>query len=261
MSVRGAHAVVPGATRDVHPLTAWVGTNCRELSLFGGFSLRVAGTRIPLPTHAERVLAYLSVHKLSYVDCDRRMLAERLWPDSPPHRSRASLRTAIWRIRGADSQLLQTYPSRVALSDAVTVDVHDFRRRADELLAAGAAADPTARTMLPNPADLLPGWDEDWLTLTREQLRLLRLHALEQRAAALSANGHYAQAIDLILGVIHDEPLRESAHAVLIGAYLGEGNMIEARRQLATFARDLWAQLRMRPSARLVRLVSGNLPN
>src|SRR5258705_5828109 len=96
-----------------------------ELSLFGGFALRIHGQKISLPMHARRVLAYLSLHKMVEKDCDRQVLAERLWMDSSPDRSRASLRTAIWRIRSAADDLLLGDSERVALADSVRVDVHD----------------------------------------------------------------------------------------------------------------------------------------
>jgi DNA-binding SARP family transcriptional activator len=219
--------------------------------------LRIAGKRMALPMHAKRVLAYLSVHKMTSVDCDRNMLAERLWPDSPLQRSRGSLRTAMWRIRGVDSDLLMTDTGRVALAANVSVDVHEFRHRAEQLLADDSDAH-ISQAVLPNPDDLLPGWDEDWLTLTRERLRLLRLNALEQRARTLAVRGCYPQAIDLILGVVSEEPLRESAQSVLIEAHMNSGNGAEARRQYAKFAADLWLQLRIQPSERLLRVMDAD---
>jgi DNA-binding SARP family transcriptional activator len=72
-------------------------------------------------------------------DCDRQVLAERLWMDSSPDRSRASLRTAIWRIRSATDDLLLGDSERAALADSVRVDVHDFRRHAEQMLSDNSA--------------------------------------------------------------------------------------------------------------------------
>ena len=163
-----------------------------ELSLFGGFALRIDGQRVALPMHARRVLAYLSLNKMVEKDCDRQVLAERLWVDSPPDRSRASLRTAIWRIRCAGADLLLGDAERIAVADSVRVDVHDFRRQAESMLSDDAAADAPSRIPhLRCAGDLLPGWDEDWLLLTREQLRMLRLHALEQTARRMCERGFH----------------------------------------------------------------------
>ena len=186
-----------------------------ELSLFGGFALRIHGQKLKLPMHARRVLAYLSLHKMVENDCDRHALAERLWVDSSPDRSRASLRTAIWRIRSAGNGLLLGDSERVALADSVRVDVHDFRHNAERMLSDAEGYEPPGLVShLRSPADLLPGWDEDWLLLTASSC-VLRLHALEHTARRMCEHGLYPQAIDVILCVVDEEPLRESAQAIL----------------------------------------------
>jgi DNA-binding SARP family transcriptional activator len=233
-----------------------VGGRWVELALFGGFALRIDGQRVALPMHARRVLAYLSLDKMVEQDCDRRMLAERLWVDSPPDRSRASLRTAIWRIRCAGADLLLGDTERIAVADSVRVDVHGFRRQAESMLSDGAAPDPRSPILrLRSPGDLLPGWDEDWLLLTREQLRLLRLHALEQTARRMCDRGFHPQAIDVMLSVVDEEPLRESAQTILIEAHLHAGNVADACRQYRRFRTDLWNELGLRPSEELSQLV------
>jgi DNA-binding SARP family transcriptional activator len=227
-----------------------------DLSLFGGFALRIDGQRVALPMHARRVLAYLSLNKMVEKYFDRGMLAERLWVDSPPDRSRASLRTAIWRIRCIDPELLLGDAERIAMADSVTVDVHEFRSRAESMLSHGT--DPDLSSPIPqlcNPSDLLPGWDEDWLLLTREQLRLLRLHALERTARRMCDRRFHPQAIDVMLSVVDEEPLRESAQKILIEAHLCAGNVADACRQYRRFKNDLWNELGLRPSEELSHLV------
>jgi DNA-binding SARP family transcriptional activator len=227
-----------------------------RLSLLGGFCLQVDGTRIDLPLHARRVLAYLSLHRMSETGFDRNLLAARLWSDAPPDKSRASLRTALWRIRGAAADVVHGEAGNVALADSVQVDVHQFRRCAEQLL---TQHDPQQKTpelrLLTSGVDLLPEWDEDWLLLAREQLRQLRLHALEVVARRLGDQGRYPEAIDIILPVISEEPLRESAHAVLIDAHLAQGNLVEARRQLDILAAGLRRELNLQPSEALLRKV------
>jgi DNA-binding SARP family transcriptional activator len=230
--------------------------NCgTQLSLMGGFALTVAGKRVSLPLHARRVLAYLSLDKMGAPDCDRGVLADRLWADVPYDRSRASLRTALWRIRCAATELVTGDVNRLALGESVSVDVHNFRRQAEDLLNEALPWRPEQCRFMGRTAELLPGWDEDWLLLAREQLRQLRLHALEASAARLQALGRYPEAIDVMLAVIADEPLRESAHAALIDAHLRQGNVCEARRQFVIMARLLWSELRIRPAADLTRKV------
>lgn len=230
-------------------------TKSIALSLFGGFVLTIGGARVALPMHARRVLAYLSLQPMPNNGCNRQLLAQRLWIDSPPDRSRASLRTAMWKIRVINPLLLVGDSEQVALAGSVHVDVHEFRRRAEGLLAAESGDPFCDVALLRTPVDLLPGWEDDWLLLSREQLRLLRLHALERSAQRICGMGCYPQAIDLILPVVSEEPLRESAQSILITAHLKCGNLAEACRQYDRFADHLFLELGVRPSEALSRLV------
>lgn len=228
-----------------------------ELTLFGGFKLHVGGQKVALPMHACRVLAYLSLNGALDNDCDRRLLADRLWADSPTERSRASLRTALWLIRRTGAHLLRGDSECVGLARSVRVDVEEFRRRAEAVLADETISGGHCRLLdLPNTTELLPGWDEDWLVLRREQMRMLRLHALEHSARRMCDQGAHAQAVDVLLQVVDEEPLRESARAILIDAHLRAGNLAEARRQFRLFEAVLWREIKVRPSSEMCRLVS-----
>ena len=217
----------------------------------GGFALRVRGDTVALPMHSRRVLAYLSLDKIANHDCDRGVLAERLWPDATVERSRASLRTSLWRIRRANPDLVTGARDRVMLADNVTVDVHQFRRYAERLLVEKHDSPRDRAHLIARTTDLLPGWDETWLLLAREQLRQLRLHALEVAGRRLADSGRYSETIDVMLAVVAEEPLRESAQTVLIEAHLCEGNLCEARRQFGVFADMLWTELGIHPSREL----------
>src|SRR6185436_19063543 len=76
--------------------------------------------------------------------------------------------------------------------------------------------------------DLLPDWYDDWAVIEAEEWRQLRLHALDTLAEGLTAAGRYADATSAALAAVKAEPLRETAHAVLIRVYLAEGNRAEA---------------------------------
>jgi DNA-binding SARP family transcriptional activator len=248
MSVSGTRAAATG--EDARPL----------VSLLGGFSVRVGGRSLALPMHSRRVLAYLCLDKASEYDCDRGILAERLWPDSPVDHSRASLRTALWRIRRASPCLVDSEHDRVMLADGVGVDVHLYRSHAERLLGDRSDCPHERMQLMARNNELLPGWDEAWLLLAREQLRQLRLHALETAGRRLADLARYPEAIDVMLTVVAEEPLRESAQTVLIEAHLCEGNMVEARRQFDTFAGMLWTELGLQPSPELFGRVGANVP-
>lgn len=230
------------------------------VSLLGGFGVWIGGRRVALPMHSRRVLAYLALDKTAEPDCDRRILAERLWPDSSTERSRASLRTALWRIRQADPDLVCGTADRIMLAHEVKVDVHQYKKWAGHLLAAPTDCPRERAQLMVCNLDLLPGWDETWLLLAREQLRQLRLHALEVSGRRLAGAGRYPEAIDVMLIVVAEEPLRESAQSVLIEAHLCEGNVVEARRQFDAFAGLLFDELGVLPSPELYGRVGARPP-
>src|SRR5262249_3418614 len=86
-------------------------------------------------------------------------------------------------------------------------------------------------------AELLPDWYDDWVLLERERLRELRLHALEALALRLAALGRFAEAVEAGLAAVRSEPLRESAHRVLIRLHLAEGNRHRALCQYREYTR------------------------
>lgn len=231
-----------------------------RLNLLGGFTLRVDDEEVPLPMHSRRVLAYLSLDRSTEPDCDRRVLAERLWPDSTGDRARASLRTALWRIRAVSPGVVRGHTDRLRLADSVEVDLEHFHRYAHRLLTDPESPVETHQHLVSHTVELLPGWDETWLLLAREQMRQLRLHALEASARRLVAAGRNPEAIVVILALVAEEPLRESAQAALIDVHLCEGNVSEARRQLADFVRVLGDELGILPSPALFARVGVPYP-
>ncbi|HEY0167650.1 MAG TPA: BTAD domain-containing putative transcriptional regulator [Jatrophihabitans sp.] len=230
------------------------------LSLLGGFSLRIAGQYVALPMHSRRVLAWLSLDKTIGQWCDRGVLAERLWPDATTERSRASLRTALWRIRRASSHLVLVEVDHVVLSSDIQVDLHHFRSVASKMIAGNEDLTGEITSLVANKVELLPGWDETWLLLAREQLRQMRLHALEGNARRLQKQACFPEAIDAMLAVVAEEPLRESSQTTLIQTHLRSGNRGEARRQFDLFTDLLWSELRLRPAPDLYRLVGVPVP-
>ena len=105
--------------------------------------------------------------------------------------------------------------------------------------------------------DLLPDWYDDWLMIERERLRQLRVHALEHLAERAVREGRFGHAIDCSLAAIAADPLRESAHRILIRAYLAEGNSSAGVRQYHEYCRLAHDQLGFGPSPQLSEVVSG----
>jgi DNA-binding SARP family transcriptional activator len=238
------------------------GTPAR-LCLLGGFSLIVNESPVPLQIHPQRLLAYLSLTQPAHVAHSRTALAERLWANASMERCQANLRTALWRINRADARLVRASRVTVRLDDSVDLDVRRCDAQASRLLADGALLDPSDMDISSLRGELLPDWDEDWLLLERERIRLVQIHALEALARRLCGLGRHPEAVEAAFAALAREPLRESTNAILIDIFLAERNVAQAHQQLERYAALLWSQLGIKPSAELVHRVAaanGRLP-
>ncbi|MEJ2886318.1 AfsR/SARP family transcriptional regulator [Actinomycetospora aeridis] len=230
-----------------------------RVHLLNGFRVDVAQQEVMLPAHAQRVLAYLALSRpTAGAPMRRTPLAELLWGDGTSQRAQASLRTSLWRIRQAHVGLVHADRERVHLGEGVEVDVERSLAQADRLLRADRDLEARDTSIADLVADLLPGWEEEWLLLERERIRQVRIHALEALAHRQCRLGRIVPALDAAYAAIAAEPLRESAHASLVEIHLAQGNVVEARRQVDQYARLLWAEMRLRPSAVLVARVSAD---
>jgi DNA-binding SARP family transcriptional activator len=228
-----------------------------RLCLLGGFNLVVQDAPVELPIHAQRVLAYLSLVRPTARGHLRASLADRLWGSVPGERAHASLRTALWRIRQADPQLVRASRETVRLDESVDVDVRRCVAQAGRLLTDDDEdLEPRDTDLSALRGDLLPGWDEDWLLLERERIRQVQIHALEALAHRLRRRGRHLEAIEAAFAAIAEEPLRESAHAALIDIFLAERNVAQARSQLDRYAALLWSELAIKPSVELTNRVA-----
>jgi hypothetical protein len=139
------------------------------LHLIGGFELRVAGRAVPLATNARRLLAFLAVSGSAQ---RRDAVAGRLWGWSTQARARATLRTALWRVRQTSEYVVRADRDAIGLRPTVRLDLAESTALAHELLG-GSQRTPAIRAADFFVEDLLPGWDDDWLLLERERHRQL----------------------------------------------------------------------------------------
>lgn len=242
-------------TMNVGDSTA-VHTGRMTVRVLGYFELAVDLRPVFLPIQAQRVLGYLAVRTSM---AQRGALAGTLWPECSEARARSNLRTALWRIRQVGPRIIESTRSWVRMS----ADVHVDSRRASKLaqdLIEKRTIGPIARSSFSLlEADLLPGWDEEWLVVERERMRQWRIHALEALSLRLREQGRFGEAIDAALSAVAAEPLRESAHIALIEAYIAEGNVSEATRQTEAYRLLLDVELGLEPSPRIRALCTSTL--
>ena len=203
------------------------------ISVLGGFEVRATGQRLNLPVTAQRVLGFLAVAGARQ---SRDVVAGRLWSFTSQARAQANLRTALWQLRRNHDDVVRAARDRIWLSDDVAVDYHTMTQQARRLLSGAIDGADLLRVPLELfQAELLPGWDEDWLLIERERHRQLRMHALENLSHRLAHTGRFALAVDAAYAAIAIEPLCESAHRTLTEVFLAEGNRTEALRQFRLY--------------------------
>lgn len=222
-----------------------------SLHLLGGFQLTVDGALLPLPLAVQRVLAFLCVHDRPVL---RSRVAGALWAETSDERAAACLRSALWRLQRVRCEIVAVTRGQLQVSPEVAVDYRDALRC---VYGVDRPAPGEARrswiALLGD--DLLPDWYDDWLAGPREAFRQGRLRALERLSAECAASGAFEDAVVAGLAAVSAEPLRETAHAAVIHAHLGEGNVAEALRQYGIYAGALASELGVEPSPRIRSLL------
>lgn len=238
------------AVADTHqwrPLTSTVPrvellNHFRITSDRGSPALGLAGTRL---------VAYLALED-RHLSRDR--IAGTLWPDSDSARAAANLRRALLLVRRHVPDLVRSDTHCLSLAGGVSVDVR-AQRGLIEAVTGGEKTTASADELRLLRGDLLPDWDEQWLLTCRHELRQLRLISLETLSAARLDQGRPALALALALYVTCDEPLRESAHHLVIKAHLAQGNGAAAAHHYESYRTMLWAELCLRPGADIEAMV------
>ena len=93
------------------------------------------------------------------------------------------------------------------------------------------------------------------MRLERDRFRQMRLHALETLSRRLACERRYGEAVGAAMVAVAGDPLRETAHRALIGAFLAEGNRGEALHQYRACHRLFRDGLGMPPSPALDKLI------
>ncbi len=227
-----------------------------QVRLMGGFEVEVSDTPILLPLDAQRLVAFLALEGRPR---SRAYVAGKLWSDGSQERAFGNLRSALWRVRREAGSLLAADSQTVALYPGVRTDVSEV----EELVSQLGRNDLTRIDIEVDhrrfSGELLAGWYDEWTLVERERVRQMCLHALESIATRLLSYGRFAHALETALAAVSLEPLRESAHRVVISIHLSEGNQGEAVRHYEHFSSLLMDELGLRPSPIIERQMSGLL--
>ncbi len=219
-----------------------------HLHLIGAFTLEVDGTRVHLGRREERLLAFLAMHGPSH----RPYVAGTLWPNSDEARALSNLRAAVLKVRRAAPDVLDVDGSTLTLHPSVVVDLVELIDSADRVVHHDNPDAERAESLL-GAGELLPGWYDDWVLFERERLHHRRIRALEVLAVQELDDGQPDLALVAARDAVALEPLRESAHRLLIRAHLALGNRALAATVLARYRRVLAHDLGIEPSPEMLQ--------
>jgi DNA-binding SARP family transcriptional activator len=232
-----------------------VRTPAARIGLLEGFLLATADapdTGDGVPRRAQRLLAFLCLAGRPA----RSAVAGQLWGEVGEEQAHASLRSALWRLHRVAPGLVDTSGGALAVAPGVRVDVRELTAWTARVRDARADLDELGLLPADLQGDLLPRWHDDWVVLERERLRQLRLYALETFAARLAAAGRAVDAVEAAHFAVRGEPLRESAHRLLVRAHLAEGDVAAAVRVYRDFRARLRDELGAEPTDRFTRLAA-----
>ncbi|MFC8095440.1 BTAD domain-containing putative transcriptional regulator [Streptomyces sp. NPDC057301] len=230
-----------------------------RLELLRPFEFTYAGSSVSLPMGAQRLLAYLALQKDGAHRC---AVAEQLWPDCSPFRAAANLRSALCQGRRMGSvTVIDSVGQRLLLSPSIQVDLYDVWDSARQIISGlNSVPDNWDRLAGDLSKELLPGWTEEWLFLERERWSQTRVYALESLAQQLQVAGHYLPAVQAALTAIAVDPIRETAHRIVIEVHLAEGNVASAIKRYQDYRSFLQQELGVGPSPQMAELVRDMMP-
>ncbi|MES2093212.1 MAG: BTAD domain-containing putative transcriptional regulator [Actinomycetota bacterium] len=222
-----------------------------QLTLLGRWQLRRAGEPVVVSLRQRRLLAALAVFGAR----SRPFLAGTLWPDRREAQAAGNLRVCLWRVRHETPSLIDEAGDELLLGDSVEVDLHRLMDRLGSIDSEPSMTQMIDDIALLGQADFLPGWYEPWVVSEQERLQQWRLGALEALAVrffALDRLDHGVTAATIAASI---DPLRESAHRLVIQGHLLAGNDSAAIREYDAFRARLDRELGVEPSPMMRRLI------
>lgn len=230
-----------------------------ELTLFGGFEVKLSGQAINLPGQKDRaLLAFLALS--GGIKHSRDKLANLLWGDRGDQQARDSLKHALTRLRQslqdttpppiiADRQSVRLDPA------ALIVDVATFER-----LLGDGTPEALEQAAALYRGDLLDGIGlrdaafEDWLLVERQRLRQRAEEALSNLLAQSLAAGARDRAAAAARRLLSLDPLREAACRALMQIHGDRAETAQALKVYETLRDRLHRELGVKPEPETVKL-------
>lgn len=218
-----------------------------QVNVLGPLSVAIDQQRVRPPA-SHRAWALLGYLALRPGPCPRMQVAATLWPRVREQSARASLRTALWALRGAlgadAGDVLRTGRDSVGLidDDRLATDLREF--------SSNASAGRHEAALRLYRAPLLDGIDDDWALLERAAFAERVGETLGALATAALERGDADAAVAWARRRAHAAPLDEQAARSLMVALQAAGEYAEALRVQRALADRLRRELFVAPAAR-----------
>lgn len=256
-AILGTEAVRTAAGEQRSAGGAWEGGTaiCNatwELQLLGRWRLLHNGRETTATHRQRRLIAALALKG----EQPRPRIAGILWPENTDRQAAGSLRTTLWQTTHRLPGLLAVTDQGIALAAGVDVDLHGIRARLHPVRPVAPEERGPLLSKLLRTAELLPGWDEDWVSAARERWTLQRLAALEALAREHLDAGEPEPAAAAARGALDIDPWRETTVALLLESHLAAGDPARALHAYAAFDLRLRRDYGIGPSRRIATLIS-----
>lgn len=157
--------------------------------------------------------------------------------------------------------VIDSVGQRLLLSSSIRVDLHEVRERARQVIEGSSPLPFDWDSLISDLSQgLLPGWTEEWLTLERERWEQMRVYALESLAQQFLTADYYLPALQAALTAIDVDPIRETAHRILIEVHLAEGNVASAIKRYRDYQAFLQREMSVAPSPQMTQMVQNLRP-
>lgn len=240
--------------------------NVLKIQLFGKPHVYSDGLKaLALPAKVQELFFFLLLNRRYPYDRDR--LAEQLWGEAEPARSRKYLRQTLWQLQAA---IAEATPSPIIVLDKnwihinldtnIWLDVQEIERafRAVCDVPGQQLSLEQVQTMQRAidlyEGELLTGWYQDWCIIERERFQSMCLVLLEKVIDACIALRQYENGIVYGMRVLQYDRARERTHRLLMRLYCLAGNRSAALRQFELCATALAEELDVKPSQRTLTL-------
>ena len=234
-----------------------------QITLFGCVGVNHSDwkTAVVLTREIQALLAFLLIqrHRVH----SREVLADIFWGEHSQGRARASLNTALWKLKKAlepqgtpaGTYLINNHPGEVGFNreSPYWLDVEVFENEINQLLAypsqmANAShVQEIEKTLSLYKGELLEGCYKDWVLPERERLRALYIQALIYLLQYHKSHAEYEKAAFCGKQILNLDPLREEIHREMMRLYSESGQRALAVRQYGICRMTLAKELNISP--------------